>query len=120
MKACKKASVKTRKQTPKQLANLRPPWKPGECPNPGGRPKGSGITRWYIPVLNEIDPKTHKEKAEQLARAHIERAMDNPSFANIVLDRTEGRVVEKVEVSVLENLADEIAEARKRAASKEK
>ena len=31
-------------RSPRSLANLKPPWKKGECPNPGGRPKGRTVT----------------------------------------------------------------------------
>lgn len=118
MKA-KKPGQNTEKKHRGNPANLMPPWKPGQSGNPGGRPKGS-ISKYYNLILEEIDPKTKKERAEKLARKHIEEAEANPSFANIVLDRTEGKVVQGIEVSGLEGLADEIAEARKRAAAKEK
>jgi hypothetical protein len=117
MKASKKLSGhNTRGNT----ANLRPPWKPGQSGNPGGRPKGTSISKLMSAILEETDPKTKKQIAEKVARKIIEHAEDNASFTNILLDRTEGRVVEKVEVSVLENLAEEMAEGRKRAAAKEK
>ena len=32
-------SSPTRGTHPRSLQNLRPPWKQGECPNPGGKPK---------------------------------------------------------------------------------
>jgi hypothetical protein len=100
-------------------ANLRPPWKKGQSGNPGGRPKGS-ISKFYKMILEEIDKPTKKQMAEIVARAQVKLAMKNPSFANIVLDRTEGSVVQQHEVNVLDGLAEKIAAGRKRAAAKEK
>jgi hypothetical protein len=94
-----------------------PPWKPGQSGNPGGRPKGS-LSKYYKLILAEIDPKTKKELAEKIARAHIEASMDNSSFANIVLDRTEGSVVQQTLVGELVNLPQEIEEGRKHAAKR--
>jgi hypothetical protein len=84
--------------------------------NPGGRPKGTSISKLMAVILDETDPKTRKQRAEQVARAIIKNAEDNASFTNILLDRTEGRVVQGIEISVLDNLAEEMAEGRKRAA----
>jgi hypothetical protein len=123
MKAPKKQLPESRKRpgNPRiNEVNKATQFKPGHSGNPGGRPKGTSISKLMMTILEETDPKTKKQIAEKVARKIIQHAEDNASFTNILLDRTEGRVVEKVEVSVLENLADEIAEGRKRAAAKEK
>jgi hypothetical protein len=107
-----------RKHRP-NTSGLMPPWKKGQSGNPGGRPKGS-ISKYYKIILEEMDPKTKKMRAEKMARRHIDEAESNPAFANIVLDRTEGKVVQNVEINVLDGLAEKIAAGRKRAAAKEK
>jgi Family of unknown function (DUF5681) len=114
-----KSGQNTEKKQRGNVANLRPPWKKGQSGNPGGRPKGS-ISKYYKLILEETDPKTHKVRAEKLARRHIDEAEANPSFANIVLDRTEGKVVQPIDIGMPEDLAELIAEGRKRAAEKNK
>lgn len=55
-------------RNPNSLANLRPPWQPGQpSPNPGGRPKalGEAYRRW----LEHIDPQTGLTNAEMIADA---------------------------------------------------
>ena len=95
-------------------------FKPGQSGNPGGRPKGTSISAIMGELRDEKDPKAKKTIAEKLARAFLKNAETNASFANIVLDRTEGAVVQKQQLSGLEDLAQLIAEGRKRAAQKDK
>lgn len=92
---------------------------PGESGNPGGRPKGRSISEAMRGILEELDQKTKKQLAEKLARDIIKKASKNPAFAHIVLDRTEGKLVQGIEISGLEGLAEEIQEARKRAGTKD-
>lgn len=89
-------------------------WQPGQSGNPGGRPKGKVVSKFLIELL-EIAKKGGKQQAEEVAQAIIDGAKKNPSFANILLDRTEGSVVQMVQVGELESLPQEMAEGRKRA-----
>jgi hypothetical protein len=120
MKAPKKQIPQNKPKTGRRDPPVEYRFKPGQSGNPGGRPKGTSISAIMSELRDEVDPKEKKNRAEILARAFFKMAEKNPSFANIVLDRTEGTVVQKIAVSELENLADEIAEGRKRAAAKEK
>ncbi len=114
------SGANTKKKHHGNPQNLMPPWKPGQSGNPLGRPKGKSITKIMFEVLAELDPETKRLVAEKAARAYIEQSLTNSSFANIVLDRTEGSVVQQHEISGLEDLPQLIAEGRKRAGLKEK
>ena len=39
----------------RSLANLRPPWRPGECPNPAGRPPNIPLARAYRALLRSLE-----------------------------------------------------------------
>ena len=91
-------------------ANL---WKPGQSGNPSGRPKKKPITELYEEML--ADP----EFVEQL-RASIRKSVRGGNMAMVLqvremTDRVEGKVTQPIEADVTVNLADAIAEARKRA-----
>lgn len=88
-------------------------WQPGQSGNPGGRPKKKPITELYEEILN--DP-------EQIAilRTSIVKALSKGQMAMVLqlkemTDRVEGKVTQPIEADVTVNLADAIAEARKRA-----
>lgn len=95
-----------------RLANLRP-WQPGQSGNPSGRPKKKLITEMYEEILN--DP-------EHIAaiKAATVKALKAGNMAMVLqlremADRTEGKVTQPIEAEISVNLADVIAEARKRA-----
>lgn len=88
--------------------NLRPPWKPGECPNPGGRPKGSSI---LAPLLRKLAAQQNEHGEGKLAEAHAEelirlalgKAGADPKLvasqlkaALAILERADGAVVKEV------------------------
>lgn len=88
-------------------------WKPGQSGNPSGRPKKKPITELYESILN--DP-------EQIAalRKSIIKVLDKGNMAMVLhlkemADRIEGKVTQPIEAEISVNLADAIAEARKRA-----
>ena len=86
----------------KQRSNttgLRPPWKPGESGNPGGRPKGTGsITSYLRRLLKE--KKGDKEIAELLAQKAVQLAGKGEfRFLKEILERTDGKVPDKHEVT---------------------
>jgi hypothetical protein len=103
-------NIKRAKLTPEMEAVK---WKPGQSGNPGGRPKKKLITEMYEEILN--DP-------EHIAaiKAATVKALRNGNMAMVLqlremADRTEGKVTQPIEADITVNLADAIAEARKRA-----
>jgi len=73
-------------------------WKPGQSGNPGGRPKGRSITG----ELRELLDGEHNGKglstiiAELVLKGALQGRLD---FLKEIMDRTEGKSKEKVEVS---------------------
>jgi hypothetical protein len=92
--------------------NLRP-WKPGESGNPGGRPKKKLITEMYEEILNDPGHIAAIKEAtvKSLRKGNMAMVLQLKEMA----DRTEGKVTQPIEADVTVNLADAIAEARKRA-----
>ena len=86
---------------------------PGQSGNPEGRPKKKPITELYEQILN--DP----EAVEEL-RLAIRKALKRGQMAMVLqlremTDRIEGKVTQPIAADLTVNLADAIAEARKRA-----
>jgi hypothetical protein len=103
----------TEQITDPRLANLRPPWKPGESGNPAGRPKRKLITEMYEEILNDPEHIAAIKEAtvKSLRKGNMAMVLQLKEMA----DRTEGKVTQPIEADVTVNLADAIAEARKRA-----
>ena len=87
---------------PNSLANLKP-IKPGECLNPGGRPKYKPITDRIKAILDMEYLANGKTVAQCIAEGVIEDILDpagnlkhgfNTPLLKELLDRVEGRVVE--------------------------
>lgn len=101
----------TKRELPEALRqNL---WQPGQSGNPSGRPKKKPISELYEAILG--DP-------EELAkiRAAVIKSLTKGNMAMVLqlremTDRVEGKVTQPIEADVTVNLADAIAEARKRA-----
>jgi hypothetical protein len=82
--------------------NLRPPWKPGESGNPGGRPKKKPLTDAYAAILGKPVPAEVAEKlkvdtsttyAEIIAMALAREAVKgNVRAAGELADRVEGKI----------------------------
>jgi Family of unknown function (DUF5681) len=79
----------------------RPPrehqFKPGQSGNPGGRPKGSGVTG----ALRALLEQAHNGKAIQdlLAERWLKEALSGkPVHLQMLLERTEGKITEKHQV----------------------
>lgn len=89
------------------------PWKPGQSGNPSGRPKKKPITEMYERILNDPENVAAIEKAtiSALRKGNMAMVLQLREMA----DRTEGKVTQPIEADVTVNLADAIAEARKRA-----
>ena len=86
---------------------------PGQSGNPSGRPKKKPITEMYERILNDPDNIAAIEKAtvSALRKGNMAMVLQLREMA----DRTEGKVTQPIEADVTVNLADAIAEARKRA-----
>ena len=97
----------------RRLANLRPPWKPGESGNPSGRPAKKPITEMYERILNNPENLALIEDAvsKALTRGNMAMVLQLKEMS----DRVEGKVTQPIHADVTVNLADAIAAARKRA-----
>lgn len=101
----------TKKELPEALRqNI---WQPGQSGNPSGRPKKKPITEMYERILEDPD-------AMQLIQEAVSKALRKGNMAMVLqlkemTDRVEGKVTQPIEADVTVNLADAIAEARKRA-----
>jgi hypothetical protein len=96
----------------KSLANLKP-FKPGQSGNPSGRPKKKPITEMYERILNNPEHLAAIEDATVKALKKGNMAM--VLQLREITDRIEGKVTQPIEADITVNLADAIAEARKRA-----
>ena len=77
---------------------LRPPWKPGESGNPGGRPKGTSITA----RLREIVEKDDGEAAKAIAEAAMKAAKGGDfRFFKELCDRLDGPIKQQIEASII-------------------
>jgi len=74
--------------------NLRPPWKPGECPNPAGRPtKDACIRQWVRELASEIPDGESMPWAQLVALAMYRKASRGDTHAaRLILDRIEPAV----------------------------
>lgn len=96
----------------KGAENLKP-WKPGESGNPSGRPKKKPVTEMYERILS--DPKNLAAIEQATVRALLKGNMAMVLQLREMTDRVEGKVTQPIEADITVNLADAIAEARKRA-----
>ncbi len=86
-------------------------WKKGQSGNPKGRPKGTSIARAIRALLEDGVKGDDLQKA--LARVAISRALNGDvRFYQMVLERTDGKVVDKVEtdstVEIVVRYADNV------------
>ena len=83
---------------PPPAAHLAPhKWKKGQSGNPGGRPKGRTVTA----ALRELATTEHNGKplVDLLAERLMKEALSGKfTFAKEVLERRDGKVVEKSEI----------------------
>jgi hypothetical protein len=89
------------------------PWKPGQSGNPAGRPKKKPVTEMYERILSNPDNLSAIEKAT--VKALLKGNMAMVLQLREMTDRVEGKVTQPIEADITVNLADAIAEARKRA-----
>lgn len=91
-------------------------WPKGVSGNPGGRPKNKPITELYESILN--DPKEIAKLRKAVVKALLKGNMAMVLQLKEMTDRVEGKVTQPIEANITTNLADAIAEARKRAGKK--
>jgi hypothetical protein len=94
-------SVRTPTRTPnaRSLQNLRPPWKPGVSPNPGGRPPTKPVTDAFMKLFFEKRPEDTlgRTYGEFYVLALFLKAIKGDLAAAIVIaDRLEGKTVQPV------------------------
>lgn len=101
----------TKRKLPEALAkNL---WKAGESGNPSGRPKKKPITEIFERIMN--DPAMVAEFEKAISNSIKKGGMAGVMYVREAADRLEGKVTQPIEANVTVNLAEAIAEARKRA-----
>lgn len=103
-------SKSTRKLPPAMEANK---WKPGQTGNAGGRPKKKPITEIFERIMN--DPTMVAEFEKAISNSIKKGGMAGVMYVREAADRLEGKVTQPIEANVTVNLAEAIAEARKRA-----
>lgn len=101
----------TKKTLPKEAEPYK--WAPGQSGNPSGRPKKKPITEMYERILN--DPENLKAIEAATMNALRKGNMAMVLQLREITDRVEGKVTQPIEADISVNLADAIAEARKRA-----
>jgi hypothetical protein len=86
---------------------------PGQSGNLSGRPKKKPVTELYEQILSDPANLALVEKAivKALSRGQMAMVLQLKEMT----DRVEGKVTQPIEADVTVNLADAIAEARKRA-----
>lgn len=101
-------------ETVKPCEHLAPyQFQPGQSGNPSGRPKKKAITQIYERLLEDPDFIGDVEKSiRQMVKSG---RMVGQLQLKEMTDRVEGKVTQPIEADVTVNLADAIAEARKRA-----
>lgn len=87
--------------TNREVGYGKPPvetrFKPGQSGNPGGRPKGVSLTALLREAMEQPDGET--TVAQELVNMAIREAKaGNFQFFKEVLDRVDGKVIDKVEI----------------------
>jgi len=95
-----------------RIENLKP-FKPGQSGNPSGRPKKKPVTEMYEAIFS--DPEAMKDLSIAIKRALNKGSMAMVLQLKEMTDRVEGKVTQAIEADITVNLADAIAQARKRA-----
>ena len=99
MTRCASGGIKTHE---KQMAN---PWKPGQCGNPSGRPRGAvSLTTRVMRVLkrrvNPADPNDARTIADVISEAIVKQAAKGKTdIVRMLWDRCDGKVPDQIQVS---------------------
>lgn len=96
---------------PNSIKNLRPPWKPGECPNPGGKPKHDIASAFARAVIEGSLDQAFVGFAKQLAKG-------NAYAFKELAERGYGKLKETHEHGMTEEMLKALDEGRKRAAAR--
>lgn len=104
-------SAVTARTGAEHLAEYR--FQPGQSGNPGGRPKKRVITEIYERMLE--DGAFVADIENSIRKMVASGRMVGQLQLKEMTERTEGKVTQPIEADVTVNLADAIAEARKRA-----
>lgn len=82
---------------------------PGFSGNPKGPAKGRKISHQIELLLEQEDPKTGKKKVELLAEKMLEHALAGraPAWAEMILNRIEGKVPDVVITKGLDDMSTE-------------
>lgn len=84
-------------------------WKPGECPNPNGRPKG--VKNWDV-VMRELFAKGEYSQ-EDIVKIYIKQANDgNIKAMEWIADRMDGKAKQPIDASI--DISEETKEKIKR------
>src|SRR5215469_8878860 len=101
-----KAQLEHGSNTASNTAGLRPPWKPGQSGNPNGRPKKTYITKMMERVLRKS--ANRKEIEESMMKILRGGRMATVLLLREMGERTEGKVVQAVEVTgTVNTMSDE-------------
>lgn len=90
---------------PKPIKTGLKPFQKGQTGNPNGRPKGRSLTARLRDLLDAVELggvaiPDGKQVADLLAEAIVKNALEGDHrFVATVLDRVEGKVVDKTEVT---------------------
>jgi hypothetical protein len=94
---------RARKVAPSSLAALEPhKFQPGQSGNPGGRPKGPSLSHRIAAILDQTDVNglaipAGQCAADVLALAFVREACEGKfPFAKEIIDRTEGKVPDRL------------------------
>ena len=96
-------SSPTRGTHPRSLQNLRPPWKPGECPNPGGKPRHDVASAFARAVIEGSLDAAFLGFTKQLAKGNAY------AFTQLA-ERGYGKLLQKQELTGKDGGPLEIAE----------
>jgi hypothetical protein len=103
-------SQKNRQNPADHLAPYK--FKPGQSGNLSGRPKRKPVTELYEDILSE--PANIEILRESIIKTLSRGQMAMVLLLREIAERIEGKVTQPIEAEVTVNLADAIAEARKR------
>jgi hypothetical protein len=84
-------------------------FKPGQSGNPGGRPKGSTLTRLLAEALekdrlNDKEMKDAKKVAEVLVEAILQKAIEGDyRFVELVINRIDGKIPNSLTIDTHES-----------------